>query len=152
MRVLDHKADVSVAPRNYRVGLQVVPHGVKLPQKQCCTNLAENEIEIFSRVQHPQLVNLLGFYVDPKNDKLLVVEYIPNGSLYVLLHSSSRSTSGWSWRIRFAVQIQKAIQEFHSSNLPVIHQDIKSSALIDENWNARLGDFGLALSGLVEAV
>ncbi|KAG7966496.1 hypothetical protein I3843_08G054300 [Carya illinoinensis] len=118
-----------------------------------CTSPAENEIEILSMIQHPRLVNLLGFCADSKNDKLLVVEYMPNGSLYDLLHSSSRSAPGWGRRIRLAVQIAKAVQALHSSNPPVIHRDIKSSnVLIDENCNARLGDFGLALRGHVEDV
>ncbi|GMY06998.1 serine/threonine-protein kinase-like protein At1g28390 [Fagus crenata] len=118
-----------------------------------CTSPAENEIEILSRVQHPRLVNLLGFCTDSPNDnKLLVVEYMPNGSLYDVLHSAQRPP-GWTRRVRFAVQIAKGVQALHSSNPPVIHRDIKSSnVLIDENWNARLGDFGLALRGHVEDV
>ncbi|OAY23246.2 serine/threonine-protein kinase-like protein At1g28390 [Manihot esculenta] len=117
-----------------------------------CTTPAENEIEILSRVQHPRLVNLIGFCVDCKDRKLLVVEYMPNGSLYSLLHCSSRPP-GWTRRVRFALQIAKAVQALHSANPPVIHRDIKSpNVLIDENWNARLGDFGLALRGHVEDV
>ncbi|KAL4595370.1 hypothetical protein ACB092_12G086600 [Castanea dentata] len=122
-----------------------------------CTSPAENEIEILSRVQHPRLVNLLGFTSDSLNDnKLIVVEYMPNGSWYEILHSGSSSTSrppGWTRRVRFAVQIAKAVQVLHSANPPVIHRDIKSSnVLIDEKGNARLGDFGLALRGHVEDV
>ncbi|KAK0575643.1 hypothetical protein LWI29_004392 [Acer saccharum] len=117
-----------------------------------CTSPAENEIEILSRVQSPRLVNLIGFCVDTKQNKLLVVEYMPNGSLYDLLHSASRPP-GWTRRVRYALQIAKAIQTLHSSNPPVIHRDIKSSnILIDENFNARVGDFGLALRGHVEDV
>ncbi|KAK7843994.1 serine/threonine-protein kinase-like protein At1g28390 [Quercus suber] len=120
-----------------------------------CTSPAENEIEILSRVQHPRLVNLLGFSSDSLNDnRLIVVEYMPNGSLYEILHSSSTSRPpGWTRRVRFAVQIAKAVQVLHSANPPVIHRDIKSSnVLIDEKGNARLGDFGLALRGHVEDV
>jgi serine/threonine protein kinase len=118
-----------------------------------CTSPSENEIEILSRVQHPRLVNLVGFCADSNDTKLLVVEYMPNGSLYDLLHSPSRSPPGWIRRVRFAVQIAKAVQALHSANPPVIHRDIKSSnVLIDENRNARLGDFGLALRGHVEDV
>uniref|UniRef100_A0A2P2PLX4 Protein kinase domain-containing protein n=1 Tax=Rhizophora mucronata TaxID=61149 RepID=A0A2P2PLX4_RHIMU len=116
---------------------------------------ADNEIEILSRVRHPQLVNLIGFCVDPKpqDRKLLVVEYLPNGSLYDLLHSITTRPPGWNKRVRFALQVAKGIQALHSSNPPVTHRDIKSSnVLIDENWNARLGDFGLALRGHVEDV
>ncbi|KAL5779830.1 hypothetical protein ACOSQ2_010567 [Xanthoceras sorbifolium] len=122
------------------------------PYSTNCTSPAENEIEILSRVQSPRLVNLIGFCVDSKHNKLFVVEYMPNGSLYDLLHSASRPP-GWTRRVRFALQIAKAIQALHSSNPPVIHRDIKSSnILIDVNFNARVGDFGLALRGHVEDV
>ncbi|PON70512.1 Mitogen-activated protein kinase kinase kinase [Trema orientale] len=117
-----------------------------------CTTPAENEIEILSRVQHPRLVNLLGFCTDDKERKLIVVEYMPNGSLYDLLHSASRPP-GWTRRVRFGLQVAKAVYALHASNPPVIHRDIKSSnVLIDQDRNARLGDFGLALRGHVEDV
>ncbi|KAA8528338.1 hypothetical protein F0562_035693 [Nyssa sinensis] len=113
---------------------------------------AENEIEILSRIRNPRLVNLLGFGVDSNERKLIVVEFMPNGSLYDLLHTATRPP-GWSRRVRLALQIAKAVQHLHSSNPPVIHRDIKSSnVLLDDNWNARLGDFGLALRGHVEDV
>ncbi|XP_061372076.1 serine/threonine-protein kinase-like protein At1g28390 [Gastrolobium bilobum] len=117
-----------------------------------CTSPAENEIEILSHVPSPRLVNLIGFCTDPNGNKLIVVEYMPNGSLHDLLHSATRPP-GWTRRLRFALHVAKAVQALHSSNPPVIHRDIKSSnVLIDENWSARLGDFGLALRGHVEDV
>ncbi|KAJ4828565.1 hypothetical protein Tsubulata_029446 [Turnera subulata] len=126
-----------------------------------CTAPADNEIEILSRIHHPRLVNLIGFCSDSNHRKLLVVEYMPNGSLYDLLHSGGDNNNaapssrlpGWSRRVRFALQVAKAVQALHSSNPPVIHRDIKSSnVLIDDKWSARLGDFGLALRGHVEDV
>lgn len=117
-----------------------------------CTSPAENEIEILSRVRNPRLVNLIGFGSDSKDTKLIVVEYMPNGSLFDLLHSASRPP-GWARRVRFGLQVARAVQALHSSNPPVIHRDIKSSnVLIDQDRNARLGDFGLALRGHVEDV
>ncbi|XAR62105.1 Non-specific serine/threonine protein kinase [Bertholletia excelsa] len=116
----------------------------------CTSNSVENEIEILSHVRSPRLVNLLGFGVDPKQRKLILVEFMPNGSLYDLLHTSPKPPS-WARRVRFAVQIAKAVQLLHALNPPVIHRDIKSSnVLIDCDWSARLGDFGLALRGQVE--
>ncbi|CAK9313030.1 unnamed protein product [Citrullus colocynthis] len=113
---------------------------------------AENEIEILSQLRNPRIVNLIGFCADSKDEKLLVVEFMPNGSLYDLLHSQSRPP-GWTRRLRFALQVAKAVRTLHTSNPPVIHRDIKSSnVLIDGNLNARLGDFGLALRGHVEDV
>lgn len=121
-----------------------------------CTNpastTADNEIEILSRVRNPNLVNLIGFSVDMKEKKLIVVEFMPNGSLFDILHSSCRPP-GWRRRVRWALQIAKAVESLHSSNPPVIHRDIKSSnVLLDGKWDARLGDFGLALRGHVEDV
>lgn len=117
-----------------------------------CNGPVENEIEVLSRIHNPRLVNLLGFSLDSKQNKLIVVEFMPNGSLYDLLHSKLKPPN-WQKRIRFAVQIAKAIQALHSSNPPIIHRDIKSSnILLDGNYNARLGDFGLALRGRVEDV
>ncbi|KAK7410455.1 hypothetical protein VNO78_01248 [Psophocarpus tetragonolobus] len=117
-----------------------------------CSSPAENEIEILSQVPSPRLVNLIGFSTDPNGNKLIVVEYMPNGSLHDLLHTTKKPP-GWNRRVRLALQVAKAVRELHSSNPPVIHRDVKSSnVLIDQEWNARLGDFGLALRGHVEDV
>lgn len=107
-------------------------------------NEVENEIEILSHIHSPRLVNLLGFTNDSK-DRLLVVEFMSNGTLYDYLHSNCRPPN-WGKRIRLALQTAKALETLHCSNPPVIHRDIKSAnVLIDNNANARLGDFGLAL-------
>lgn len=104
----------------------------------------DNEIEILSKIHSPRLVNLLGFANDTK-DRLLVVEFMSNGTLYDILHSNSRPPN-WGRRIRMALQIANAIDTLHSQNPPIIHRDIKSAnVLIDRNFNARFGDFGLAL-------
>lgn len=111
---------------------------------------AENELRVLSRVYHPRLVNLVGYGLDSAKNILTVVEFMPNGSLYELLHCSTRPP-GWDRRVRLALQIARAVRFCHSLDPPVIHRDIKSSnALIDEKLDARLGDFGLALMGRAE--
>ncbi|KAM5575481.1 serine/threonine-protein kinase-like protein [Rosa sericea] len=124
-----------------------------LGRRSCTTCVAaENEIEILSRVRHPRLVNLIGFCPDSNDGKLIVVEYMPHGTLHDLLHSRP-GPPGWTRRVRLSLHVAKAVQALHSSNPPVIHRDIKSSnVLIDGDWNARLGDLGLALRGHVEDV
>nr|TKR91608.1 hypothetical protein D5086_0000220530 [Populus alba] len=57
----------------------------------------DNEIEILSKIHSPRLVNLLGFANDTK-DRLLVVEFMSNGTLYDILHSNSRPPN-WDWAI-----------------------------------------------------
>ncbi|XP_042480233.1 serine/threonine-protein kinase-like protein At3g51990 [Macadamia integrifolia] len=108
------------------------------------SNEVDNEIDILSKIHSPRLVNLLGFTNDSR-DRLLVVEFMSNGTLYEVLHNRPRPPN-WGRRIRFALQTAKAIDTLHSSIPPVIHRDIKSAnVLIDRDSNARLGDFGLAL-------
>ncbi|KAL6954700.1 non-specific serine,threonine protein kinase [Sarracenia purpurea var. burkii] len=106
---------------------------------------ADNEIEILSKLHSPRLVNLLGFTSDTSDHRLLVVEFMSNGTLYDALHSNPRPPN-WARRIRLALHTAKAVDTLHSSIPPVIHRDIKSAnVLIDRSFNARLGDFGLAL-------
>eukprot|EP00249_Psilotum_nudum_P024871 c29313_g3_i2 orf=284-1495(-) len=105
----------------------------------------ENEIQILSRVNNPRMVKLLGFCRDAK-EKLLVVEFMPNGTLFDILHTSPEPLS-WTMRLHLALQTAKAILVLHNVSPPIIHRDVKSSnILIDRDWNAKLGDFGLALS------
>ena len=108
------------------------------------TDTAENEIQILSKIRSKRIVNLIGYAVD--SDKiLLVVEYMPNGSLYDILHKNP-NPPGLLTRVKLALQIGKAVRTLHKSNPPVMHRDIKSSnVLIDAKGNARLGDFGLAI-------
>ncbi|KAL8204332.1 hypothetical protein R6Q57_009955 [Mikania cordata] len=108
-------------------------------------NEVENEIDILSKLHSPHLVNLVGFTDTPHQNRLMVVEFMSNGTLYDTLHVSQQPPN-WGRRIRLAVHTAKAIETLHSSVPPVIHRDIKSAnILIDRNFNARLGDFGLAL-------
>ncbi|WOL04060.1 hypothetical protein Cni_G12781 [Canna indica] len=107
----------------------------------------ENEIEILSGIRSPRLVNLIGCTpsTSDRKERLLVVEFMPNGTLYDLLHSNPHPP-GWSRRLRLALQTAKALLTLHSVQPPIIHRDVKSAnVLIDQHFNARLGDFGLAL-------
>ncbi|KAG6524963.1 serine/threonine-protein kinase-like protein At3g51990 [Zingiber officinale] len=119
------------------------PAGAAAPTR----NEVENEIEILCGIRSSRLVNLIGFTPSTPDckERLLVVEFMPNGTLYDLLHSNPHPP-GWTRRLRLALQTAKALNTLHSVQPPVIHRDVKSAnVLIDQNFNARLGDFGLAL-------
>ncbi|KAL0306548.1 UNVERIFIED_CONTAM: Serine/threonine-protein kinase-like protein [Sesamum radiatum] len=81
-------------------------------------NPADNEVEILSRVYHPRLVNLLGFAIDPNQRKLIVVEYMPNGSLYDLLHGSAKPP-GWVKRTRdFGLALRGHVEDVKVKSTP----------------------------------
>ncbi|TXG53785.1 hypothetical protein EZV62_019041 [Acer yangbiense] len=120
-------------------------------------NKLQNEIRVLSSLrnhhhdhQNPHVVNFLGTSHDSgfKENKLLVMEFMPNGSLHDLLHvSSAAPPPPWKKRVEIAVQISRAVKFIHESNPSVIHRDIKSTnILFDSDWNPRLADFGLAVS------
>eukprot|EP00249_Psilotum_nudum_P010496 c22574_g1_i2 orf=360-1742(-) len=105
----------------------------------------ENELQILSRVNNPRLVKLVGLCQNSK-EKLLVVEFMSNGTLYDILQNNAEQLN-WPMRVHLSLQTAKAVLGLHKVSPPIIHRDIKSSnVLIDGNWNAKLGDFGLALS------
>ncbi|MBA0551162.1 hypothetical protein Gohar_017661 [Gossypium harknessii] len=108
----------------------------------------ENEISILSSLrQSCNVISFLGASHDSvQNDKLLVMELMPNGSLHDLLHVAATPPS-WPQRVEIALQIARAVQFLHESKPLVIHRDIKSAnILFDSNWTAKLCDFGLAIS------
>ncbi|KAJ8426651.1 hypothetical protein Cgig2_029835 [Carnegiea gigantea] len=126
---------------------------VKVPISTASSS-AENEIEILSKIRSRQIVNLIGYAVDYSRERklLLVVEYMPNGSLEDLIHTHPKPPA-WSDRVRFALEIAKAVRTLHGLNPPVIHRDIKSSnVLIEKASRSRVSDFGLAIMGHVEDI
>ncbi|XP_016481554.1 serine/threonine-protein kinase-like protein ACR4 [Nicotiana tabacum] len=109
------------------------------------------ELDLLSRLNHAHLLNLLG-YCEEAGERLLVYEYMANGSLHQHLHGKNNTVKeqlDWIRRVTIAVQAARGIEYLHGYACPpVIHRDIKSSnILIDEEHNARVADFGLSLLG-----
>ncbi|XP_020236231.2 probable L-type lectin-domain containing receptor kinase VI.1 [Cajanus cajan] len=102
------------------------------------------EIESLGRLRHKNLVNLQG-WCKHKNDLLLVYDYIPNGSLDSLLFNKNFALD-WDKRFNILKGVAAGLLYLHEEwEKVVIHRDVKSSnILIDGDFNARLGDFGLA--------
>ncbi|KAK6793374.1 hypothetical protein RDI58_006827 [Solanum bulbocastanum] len=105
------------------------------------------ELTIINRLRHKHLVKLLGW--SHKHGKLLLVyEYMPNGSLDKHLFSSGQEKEPLSWSVRYNIVsgVASALHYLHNEyEQKVVHRDLKANnIMLDSNFNARLGDFGLA--------
>ncbi|GLT60439.1 hypothetical protein SLA2020_332050 [Shorea laevis] len=103
------------------------------------------EIELLARLHHRHLVALKGFCIE-KHDRFLMYEYMANGNLKDHLHSPGRTPLSWETRIQIAIDVANALEYLHFyCDPPLCHRDIKSSnILLDENFVAKVADFGLA--------
>ncbi|XWS30650.1 hypothetical protein CRYUN_Cryun23aG0003800 [Craigia yunnanensis] len=103
------------------------------------------EVEIISRVHHRHLVSLVGYCIS-EHQRLLVYDYVPNNTLQYHLHGRGRPVMDWAVRVKFAAGAARGIAYLHEDCHPrIIHRDIKSSnILLDNNFEARVSDFGLA--------
>lgn len=103
------------------------------------------ELSIINRLRHKHLVRLVGWC--HKNGRLLLVyDFMPNGSLDNHLFGEPEKILSWSRRYRIIEGIASALHYLHNEyDQKVVHRDLKASnVLLDSDFNARLGDFGLA--------
>ncbi|KAF6172671.1 hypothetical protein GIB67_041994 [Kingdonia uniflora] len=106
----------------------------------------QSEYDTVGSIWHRNLVSLLGFSLSP-NGNLLFYDYMPNGSLWDLLHGPAKKVKlDWNTQLRIAVGAAQGLAYLHHDcNLRIIHRDIKTSnILVDDNFEARLSNFGIA--------
>ncbi|KAL6585384.1 L-type lectin-domain containing receptor kinase VIII.1 [Orobanche minor] len=103
-----------------------------------------SELSIIGTLRHRNLVRLQGWCLE-KSEILLVYDFMCNGSLDKALFES-RIVLSWTHRRKILIGVASALAYLHQEcENQVIHRDIKSSnVMLDEGFNARLGDFGLA--------
>uniref|UniRef100_A0A0D9ZX46 non-specific serine/threonine protein kinase n=1 Tax=Oryza glumipatula TaxID=40148 RepID=A0A0D9ZX46_9ORYZ len=106
----------------------------------------KTEIELLSRVHHKNLVGLVGFCFE-KGERMLVYEFIPNGTLSEALYGIKGVQLDWSRRLKIALDSARGLAYLHDhANPPIIHRDVKSTnILLDERMTAKVADFGLSL-------
>ncbi|XP_016482838.2 uncharacterized protein LOC107803604 isoform X2 [Nicotiana tabacum] len=107
------------------------------------------EVEVLSKARHPNLVMLLGSCSEG-NQKLLVYEYVCNGSLDQFLSGDIRTPRDWERRMKIALGAARGLEYLHKHN--IIHRDIRpNNILITHDHESLLGDFGLAKAGYDES-
>ncbi|XP_059312596.1 probable serine/threonine-protein kinase At1g01540 isoform X2 [Lycium ferocissimum] len=131
----------------------VLADGIRVAVKNLLNNRGQAEkefkveVEAIGRVRHKNLVRLLGYCVEGAY-RMLVYEYVDNGTLEQWLHGDVGDVSPLTWDIRMTVIVgtAKALAYLHEGLEPkVVHRDVKSSnILLDRQWHTKLSDFGLA--------
>ncbi|KAD3338489.1 hypothetical protein R6Q59_026744 [Mikania micrantha] len=102
-----------------------------------------NKIEMLSKVNHKNFVNLIGYCVEQKPfTRMMVFEYAPNGTLFEHLHIKEAERLDWSTRLRIAMGIAYCLEYLHQLNPPISHKNLKSSSIyLTEDYAAKISDF-----------
>ncbi|KNA20920.1 hypothetical protein SOVF_047860 [Spinacia oleracea] len=119
----------------------------------------QTEIMILSTIRHRHLVSLMGYCYE-NEEMILVYEFMEKGTLRNHLYENSESSSSsskgmmlsWKQRVEICIGAAKGIQYLHTgTSKGIIHRDVKSTnILLDENFVAKVADFGLSRSGYLE--
>ncbi|GMH14419.1 hypothetical protein Nepgr_016260 [Nepenthes gracilis] len=108
------------------------------------------EVLMLSLLHHANLVNLIGYCCEG-NQRILVYEYMHNGSLedHLLDLAPNKKPLDWNTRMKIAVGAARGLEYLHeTADPPVIYRDFKASnILLDKNFFPKLSDFGLAKLG-----
>ncbi|KEH40666.1 putative protein kinase RLK-Pelle-LRR-IX family [Medicago truncatula] len=110
-------------------------------------NEIKSEIAVLTKVRHRHLVALLGYCLD-ENEKLLVFEYMPQGTLSQHLFDwkdDGLKPLGWKRRLSIALDVARGVEYLHGLAQQIfIHRDLKpSNILLGDDMRAKVADFGL---------
>ncbi|XP_052200086.1 serine/threonine-protein kinase PCRK1-like [Diospyros lotus] len=110
------------------------------------------EVNVLGVVEHPNLVKLVGYCAEDDEkgiQRLLIYEYMPKRSVQDHLSSRFQTPLPWITRLKIAQDAARGLVYLHEGmDFQIIFRDFKSSnILLDDQWNAKLSDFGLARLG-----
>ncbi|KAG1363969.1 calmodulin-binding receptor-like cytoplasmic kinase 3 [Cocos nucifera] len=107
-----------------------------------------NEVELLAKIEHRNLVRLLG-YTDKGNERIIITEYVPNGTLREHLDGQHGKILDFNQRLEIAIDVAHALTYLHLyAEKTIIHRDVKSSnILLTESYRAKVSDFGFARTG-----
>ncbi|KAJ8559919.1 hypothetical protein K7X08_003977 [Anisodus acutangulus] len=112
------------------------------------SNEFRSEVELLAKIEHRNLVRLLGF-VEKGNERLIITEYVPNGTLREHLDGGRGNILDFNQRLEIAIDIAHGLTYLHLyAEKQIIHRDVKSSnILLTESMRAKVADFGFARLG-----
>uniref|UniRef100_A0A5B6YHN6 non-specific serine/threonine protein kinase n=1 Tax=Davidia involucrata TaxID=16924 RepID=A0A5B6YHN6_DAVIN len=111
-----------------------------------------NEVELLAKIDHRNLVKLLG-YIDKGNERLIITEYVPNGTLREHLDGLRGKILDFNQRLEISIDVAHALTYLHLyAEKQIIHRDVKASnILLTESMRAKVADFGFARLGAMDS-
>ncbi|KAG6739964.1 hypothetical protein POTOM_057590 [Populus tomentosa] len=111
-----------------------------------------SEVELLAKIDHRNLVKLLG-YVDKGDERLIITEYVPNGTLREHLDVLHGKILDFNQRLEISIDVAHGLTYLHLyAEKQIIHRDVKSSnILLTESMRAKVADFGFARMGPVDS-